>query len=52
MIIVVIDLASQSHFFIGAAMGLDISKTMGLTIDGAVSTKTDITIGFFELFLW
>ena len=47
-----INLAGQLHFFIRAAIDLDIGRIMGFVIDRAILTKIDITIGFFELFLW
>ena len=46
-----IDLVGQSHFFIGAIMGLGINRAVGLAIIRIVLTGTDIAIGFFELFL-
>ena len=47
----VIDLAGLPRFFIGAAMGLSIGKVMNLAIGRAVSTGTDVAIGFSRLFL-
>ena len=49
--IVVVDLASRSHFFVGAAMDLNIDGTMGLAIDKTVLIETDVTVGFSELSL-
>ena len=46
-----IDLVSQSRFFVGVVMGLSISKVVGLAIGGAVLMGTDIVISFFILFL-
>ena len=50
-----IDLADWPRFFIGAIMsliiGLAIGKMVGLAIDRAILTETDVTIGIFELFL-
>ena len=50
--IVVVDLAGQPRFFVRAAVGLAISKAMGLAISEAILTKTNITIGFSGLSLW
>ena len=50
--IVVVDLAGQPHFFVGAAVGLGISGAVGLAIDGAVLTGTDVAVGFSGLSLW
>ena len=46
------DLTSQSHFFIRAAVGLVIGGAVGLAIGGAVSTGTDVAVGFSGLSLW
>ena len=48
----VVDLVSQLHFFIRAAMGLGIGKTVGLSIGRAILMETDVAVGFFRLFLW
>ena len=45
-------LASRPHFFVGAAVGLVIGRTMDLAIGGAVLTGTDIAVGFSGLSLW
>ena len=45
-------LASQLHFFVGAAVGLAIGGAVGLAIGGAVSTGTDVAISFSGLSLW
>ena len=42
--VVVVDLAGQSHFFVEAAVGL--------AIGGAVLTGREVAIGFSRLFLW
>ena len=47
-----VDLASQPHFFIRAVVNLDISRIIGLAIGRAISTGSDITIGFSKLSLW
>ena len=49
--VVVVDLASRPHFFIGVAMGLGIGRTVDLAIGKDVSTETDVIVGFFGLFL-
>ena len=49
--VVVVDLTGQSRFFVGAAVGLGISKAVGLAIGGAVLTKTDVVVGFSRLSL-
>ena len=49
--IVVMDLAGQPRFYVGAAMGLDIDRIVGLAINKVVSTEMDVVIGFFELSL-
>ena len=48
----VVVLASQPRFFIGAAVGLAIGGAMGLAIGRAVLTETDVAVGFSELSLW
>ena len=48
---VVIDLASQPRFFVGAAMGLAINRLIGLAIGGAILTKADVVVNFSGLFL-
>ena len=45
------DLADRPYFFVRATMSLDINGTVGLAIGEAVSTETDIVVGFSELFL-
>ena len=50
--VVVVDLAGQSHFFVRADMGLGIGKTMGLAIDRSIAMRTDIPTDFSGLFLW
>ena len=50
--VMMIDLTSQSRFFVGAVVGLAIDRTVGLAIGRAVLIKTNVTIGFFGLFLW
>ena len=52
LVIVVIDLISQSHFFVKAIMGLNISGVVSLAISRAVLTGMNIAIGFSELSLW
>ena len=47
----VVVLASQPHFFVGAAMGLTIGEVMGLAIDKTVLTGTDVAVGFSRLSL-
>ena len=47
----VVDLASQPRFFVGATIGLDIGGVVSLAIDRTVLTGTDIAIGFSELSL-
>ena len=47
----VVVLADQPRFFVGAAVGLAISRTVGLAIGGTVLTGTDIAVGFSGLFL-
>ena len=47
--VVVVDLASQSHFFIEAAMGLGIGRVIGLVISRAILIGTDIIVGFSRL---
>ena len=42
--VVVVDLAGRSHFFVGAAVGLAIGR--------AVSIETDVAVGFSGLSLW
>ena len=49
--IVVVDLAGQPYFFVGAIMGLSISRAVGLAIGGVVSTGTDVAVGFSRLSL-
>ena len=46
-----VNLASQSHFFVRAAIGLAIGRAMGLAISEAVSIGIDVTIGFSRLSL-
>ena len=48
------DLIDQPYFrFIWVFMeGLGINKIVGLAIDKAISTETNIAIGFFGVFLW
>ena len=48
----VMDLVGQPRFFIGAAMSLVIDGMVGLAIGGAVSTGTDVAVGFSGLSLW
>ena len=52
--VVVIDLAGQPHFFIRATISLifDLDRAVNLAIDRIILRKTNIAIGFFELFLW
>ena len=50
--VMMMDLAGQPRFFVGAAVGLGISRAMGLAINGAVLTGTDIAVGFSRLSLW
>ena len=47
-----IDLASQSHFFIRATVGLGIGGTVDLVINEAVLTGTNAVVDFFGLFFW
>ena len=54
---VVMDLANKPCFrFIGMSVVIDLAIGLGraesLAIGGAVSTKADVAIGFFELSLW
>ena len=49
--VVVVDLAGQPHFFVGAAVGLVIGGVVDLAIGEVVKTKTDIAVGFFGLSL-
>ena len=49
--IVVVDLTSQLHFFIGAIMGLGIGKMVDLAISKAILMGINIVVGFFKLFL-
>ena len=42
--VVVVDLASQPHFFIRAAMSLATGR--------AILMEREIAVGFFGLFLW
>ena len=49
--IMIVDLASQPRFFVGVAIGLDISGVVGLVINGIVLTETDIAVNFSRLFL-
>ena len=49
--IVVVDLAGQPHFFIRAAVSLDINGVVSLAIIRAVLIRTNIAIGFFGLSL-
>ena len=44
------DLVSWPHFFIEAAIGLDINKVMGLAINKAISIEIDIVIDFLGCF--
>ena len=50
--IVVVDLAGQPHFFVGAAVNLAIDGAVDLAISGAVLTGIDVAVSFSELFLW
>ena len=52
LLIMVVNLAGQSHFFVRIAISLAFGGTMGLIIDEIVSMEINITVGFFELFLW
>ena len=45
-----VDLTGQSCFFVKAAIDLAISEAVGLAINATISTRTDIAIGFSELF--
>ena len=47
----VVDLAGQPRFIIGATVGLGISKAIGLAIGGVVSIGTDVAVSFFGLSL-
>ena len=47
----VVDLASQPHFFVEAAVGLAICGAVGLAISVAISLGTDVAVSFFGLFL-
>ena len=47
----VVNLAGWPHFFIGAAIDLNIGKVVGLAIGGAISIGTDIAVSFFGLSL-
>ena len=49
--VVVIDLAGRLYFFVGAVMGLSISRMVSLAIGEVVLTGTDVTISFSGLFL-
>ena len=51
-LIVVVDLASQPCFFIGAAVGLAISGAVGLAIDRAILMGTDVAVSFSRLSFW
>ena len=48
----VVDLAGQLRFFVGAAVGLGIGRAVGLAVGGAVLIGTNIAVGFFGLSLW
>ena len=50
--VVVVDLADRSHFFVRAAVGLIISGAVGLAIGGAILIGTNIAIGSSGLSLW
>ena len=47
----VVDLADRPRFYIEGALSLGINRAIGLVIGGAVSTRTDIAIGFSGLSL-
>ena len=49
--VVVVDLASQSRFFVRVAISLRIGRAVSLAIDRAILTRMNIIIGFSELFL-
>ena len=51
LVMVVVDLVDQPYFFDRAAMSLGIGEIVDLVIGGAILTRTNITIGFFRLFL-
>ena len=50
----IVSLANWLHFFARAAVGLtdSLDKIVGLAIDRAILSKTNVAIGFSELFLW
>ena len=50
--VVVVILAGQPHFFIGATVGFAIGKVVGLVIGGVVLMETDIAVNFSGLFLY
>ena len=47
-----VDLISQSCFFVRVAIGLGIGEMVDLTIGGAISIGTDIAVSFSGLSLW
>ena len=47
-----VDLAGQPRFFVGVAVGLGIGGAVGLAVDRAVSTGTNVAVGFSGLSLW
>ena len=47
-----VDLAGQSRFFVGVAMGLAIGETMNLAISKAVLLGKNVAISFSGLSLW
>ena len=48
----VVILADQPRFFVGAVVGLAIGGVVGLAIGEVVLTGTDIAVGFSGLSLW
>ena len=51
--VLVVNLASRTYFFNGAAKGFGIDGVIGLAISKTVLIEyTNVIVGFFGLFLW
>ena len=49
--VMMVDLAGWSRFFVGATMGLGIDRMVELAIGKVILTGINITVGFSGLFL-
>ena len=52
LVVVVVDLVGRPRFFVEAIVSLAIGRVVYLVIGEAVSTETDVAVGFSGLSLW